>query len=110
VNGGPGCDTASYADASSAITADLLAQTASGDGDDSLNGIEQLVGSPFSDHLIGSQGPNRLTGGAGDDTLKGLAGNDVLLGGAGSDALDGGPGSDTCHQNTGTGKVVNCER
>jgi Ca2+-binding RTX toxin-like protein len=110
VKGGPGRDTASYADAPSAISADLLAQTASGDGDDSLVGIEQLVGSPFNDHLIGSQGPNRLTGGAGDDTLKGLAGNDVLVGGPGNDTLDGGPGSDTCRQNAGTGTVVRCER
>jgi Ca2+-binding RTX toxin-like protein len=109
VNGGPGLDTASFADAAAAVTADLLAGSASGDGDDGLNGIERLSGSGFDDHLVGSQGPNRLSGGAGDDHLKGLAGNDALLGGAGDDTLDGGADSDTCRQGPGSGSVTHCE-
>jgi Ca2+-binding RTX toxin-like protein len=109
VQGGPGLDTASYSDSLSAVTVDLLATTASGDGDDTLSGMERVLGSPFGDHLIGSQRPNRLTGGAGDDVLKGLSGNDVLQGGPGDDDLDGGPGTDTCTQGPGTGPVVHCE-
>jgi Ca2+-binding RTX toxin-like protein len=107
--GGPGLDTASYTDATAGVTVDLLAQSASGDGNDSLAGIERALGSPFGDHLVGSLGPNRLTGGKGNDTIKGLSGNDVLFGGPGNDALDGGPGTDTCRQGPGTGHVVNCE-
>jgi Ca2+-binding RTX toxin-like protein len=109
VTGGPGLDTASFVDAAFPISADLLAGTASGDGNDSLHGVERLVGSPFADHLVGSQGPNRLAGGAGADLLKGLAGDDVLLGGTGDDTLDGGPGSDSCDQGPGSGQVTHCE-
>ncbi len=109
LTGGPGVDAASFADATAAITADLLAGSSAGDGDDSLAGIERLLGSPFDDHLVGSQGPNRLTGGAGDDHLQGLSGNDALVGGDGDDDLDGGPGSDTCTQGPGSGSVTHCE-
>ncbi len=109
VTGGPGLDTASFADAAAGVTADLLAGGATGDGNDSLGGIERLAGSAFDDHLVGSNGPNRLSGGAGPDALKGLSGNDALLGGPGDDALDGGQDSDTCKQGPGSGQVVHCE-
>jgi Ca2+-binding RTX toxin-like protein len=109
LDGGPGLDTASYADAPSGVSADLLAGTGSGDGNDTLGSIERLVGSAFDDHLVGSQGSNQLTGGAGNDTLQGLAADDLLVGGAGNDDMDGGPGTDTCQQDGGTGQVVHCE-
>jgi len=109
-NGGPGLDTASFEDSTAAITADLLAHSATGNGDDSLPGIERLAGSAFNDHLIGSLGPNRLAGAEGEDRLQGLAGNDVLLGGLGGDTLDGGADTDTCVQGPGTGPVTHCER
>jgi Ca2+-binding RTX toxin-like protein len=108
-NGGPGLDTASFENSNTAITADLLAHTATGDGEDALPGIERLAGSQFNDHLIGSQGPNRIAGAEGDDRLRGLAGKDVLLGGLGGDTLDGGPDSDTCVQGPGSGAVTHCE-
>jgi Ca2+-binding RTX toxin-like protein len=109
VNGGPGLDTASFADATASITADLLAGSAAGDGADALNGIERMAGSPFADHLVGSQGANRVGGGDGADVIKGLAGDDVLLGQAGGDSLDGGPDSDVCKQGPGTGSITHCE-
>ena len=56
LQGGPGLDTASFADPPAAVTVDLLAGTASGDGNDALSGIERALGSPFDDHLVGSQG------------------------------------------------------
>ena len=109
VKGGPGRDVASFLDAAAAITADLLAGSASGDGPDSLGGVERLIGSLFGDHLVGSLGANRLDGRAGDDVLKGLAGKDLLLGGPGNDNLDGGAESDTCKQGPGSGSVTHCE-
>jgi Ca2+-binding RTX toxin-like protein len=109
VKGGPGLDVASFLDAAAAVTADLLAGSASGDGPDSLGGVERLIGSLFGDHLIGSLGANRIEGRGGNDVLKGLAGNDVLLGGAANDNLDGGPDSDTCKQGDGSGPVTHCE-
>jgi Ca2+-binding RTX toxin-like protein len=107
--GGPGLDVASFVDAPADITADLVAGTATGDGDDTLGTIERLIGSAFGDHLVGSLGPNRLDGRGGNDVLKGLLGNDVLLGGPGNDNLDGGQDSDTCRQGPGSGSVTHCE-
>jgi Ca2+-binding RTX toxin-like protein len=63
---------------------------------DTLVGIENLIGSNFSDRLVGDGGANRLDGGTGGDTLDGGAGNDILVGGAGIgvDLLTGGAGVD----------------
>jgi Ca2+-binding RTX toxin-like protein len=109
LNGGPGKDTASYADMLVPVTVDLLAETATSSGDDSLAGIERAQGSPLDDHLIGSQRANTLHGGSGDDSIKGLGGKDLLFGGPGNDSIDGGPGTDTCLQGMGTGPETACE-
>lgn len=104
--GGAGKDTASYATASSGVTANL-ANSSSNTGDakgDKYNSIENLIGSNFNDRLSGDSGSNKITGGkgndsimgsAGKDTLKGEAGNDIVNGGADSDTLSGGRGKDT---------------
>ncbi|WP_294190485.1 M10 family metallopeptidase C-terminal domain-containing protein, partial [uncultured Sphingomonas sp.] len=87
--GGSGIDTADYSGASVGVTVNLSltgAQT-TGMGNDTLGGIENLVGSAFGDVLTGDAGANRIEGGAGDDTISGGAGNDVLIGGEGSDTL-----------------------
>jgi Ca2+-binding RTX toxin-like protein len=91
------------------ITADLEAGSASGQGGDSLDGFERLVGSSHVDRLTGSTEANVLTGGKGGDFLFGLAGGDTPLGGPGDDSLNGGPGSDTCRQGPGTGPKTSCE-
>jgi Ca2+-binding RTX toxin-like protein len=88
VDGGTGIDTASFADATAAISADLNNVA------HKLTNIENLMGGSASDSLLGSASNNRLEGGAGDDTLDGRAGIDVLLGGAGDDLLRGGTGAD----------------
>jgi len=103
VVGGDGFDTADYS-AAQAITLDLTAGTVSGDGSDTLTGIEAVVATAFADSLKGSASDDVLYGGlgndsfageAGDDRLYGEAGNDLILGGDGSDLLDGGAGADT---------------
>ena len=88
LNGGPGADTASFDDAQGAVTANLRQGTATGDGLDILNGIENLTGTPFADSLTGNTGDNRLIGGAGADTMVGGGGNDTLIGGTGADMFD----------------------
>jgi Ca2+-binding RTX toxin-like protein len=84
--GSAGVDTASYASAAGPVSASLTTNTVSGDGDDDLTGVENLVGSGFDDVLSGDAGVNAIDGGAGGDWLRGLGGDD---------ALDGGPGADT---------------
>ena len=54
---GTGASIASYADAPGPVSVDIGAGTATGDGTDTLSGIENVVGSPFADHL-GGRGPS----------------------------------------------------
>jgi len=110
--GGKDRDIASYADAGATVTVNLAAGTATGEGADTLAGIEDVVGSVHNDKLTGDAGDNALEGLGGLDTLDGGNGNDnlsggdandrlvggggkdVLAGGAGNDSLDGGDGED----------------
>lgn len=98
LDGSAGNDTASYAQAETAVTVSLLstaAQTTGGSGSDTLLSIENLTGSTFDDSLSGNGTNNLLTGAAGSDYLDGLKGNDTLEGGDGDDTLVGGAGNDT---------------
>ena len=86
--GGAGIDTASYKDATSAVTVSLAiagAQVTGGAGTDTLSGIENLNGSAYNDTLTGDAGANRFSGGAGDDYIDGGAGVDDMFGGTGND-------------------------
>ena len=87
IDGGAGWDTTSYADAANGVTVNLslTSAQATGDGLDTLIGIESLVGSSFNDTLTGSDGANTLNGGEGADVLAGGLGKDMLIGGAGAD-------------------------
>jgi Ca2+-binding RTX toxin-like protein len=114
--GGDGVDTASFEDSGSGIAADLETGAATGEGFDTLAGIENLTGSQLAvNHLWGDDGSNRLTGGAkfdyidargGDDVLAGRDDRDELDGGSGTDTIDGGPGTDDCANGETT---TNCE-
>ncbi len=106
IDGGAGIDTVSYAGSGAAVAVDLgTASFAGGDATgDSLTGIEQVLGSAFSDELIGDSaantlwglaGDDRLTGGGGGDALKGGAGNDIFVYTALSDSAVSGIGKDT---------------
>ena len=94
LTGGLGRDVASFRysgfEACGAVTVDLGAGTADGEGADALTGIEDVRGGFCADTLIGDAEPNRLSGGSRRDTLSGLDGDDVLDGGRGSDTGDGG--------------------
>src|SRR5215212_7969744 len=106
-DGGQGIDAANFSSSLGAITASLTANTATGEGSDTLTGIENLVGSSRNDTLTGSDGNNTITGGGLGDSLTGLGGADTLNGGGGpdsvnsqdgvdgNDSLNGGPGTDT---------------
>lgn len=78
LDGGAGFDIANYQSASSAVTVNLAAGTASGGaGNDTLARIEQLTGSAYADELIGDSADNILMGGIGNDMLDGGGGHDV---------------------------------
>jgi RTX calcium-binding nonapeptide repeat (4 copies) len=96
------------------LTIDLTAQTATGEGTDTLADIEDAYGSPGDDMLTGSDQANLLVGFEGSDSILGLAGDDHLDGDGvsdggplpGTDTVDGGDGTDTC-LNAET--LANCE-
>ena len=106
-DGGLGIDAANFSSSLAAITASLTDNTATGEGSDTLTGIENLVGSSKNDTLTGSDGNNYINGGALGDSLTGMGGADTLSGAGGpdsvnsrdgvngNDSLDGGAGTDT---------------
>ena len=91
------------------MTANGLGTASGGGGNDTLTGIENLIGSAYDDTLTGDANANTLTGGDGNDTLVGGAGSDTAAynlatsavvvnlatttaqatGGAGNDTLSG---------------------
>ena len=54
---------------------------------DTIVGVENVVGSSGDDLLLGSSEANSITGGAGDDLIYGGVGSDVLEGGYGADTF-----------------------
>ncbi len=104
--GGEGIDNAVYTDSNHSVTVSLNIgtdrQVSNGYArGDSLNGIENLVGSSHGDRLTGSSGENVLSGYHGDDILYGLGGNDILIGGQGNDTLHGGGDDDSLRGDSG---------
>jgi Ca2+-binding RTX toxin-like protein len=94
LDGGEGVDTVYFTNSQGYITASLLTGVATGQGTDTLVGVEHLVGSKYNDWLVGDAEDNRIKGEDGADTLEGGDGNDTLEGGQGDDRLVGGAGSD----------------
>jgi len=105
LDGGAGWDRATFApSATNGVTVDLnivgIAQN-TGQGMDTLIGIEHLSGTIYDDTLIGDGGDNWLWGGSngtgvtGNDTISGNGGNDLISVGTGTHTLDGGADNDT---------------
>jgi RTX calcium-binding nonapeptide repeat (4 copies)/FG-GAP-like repeat len=108
---GAGIDTASYATSGGSVN---IAPAAGGGlrglgGDaqgDTLFGIENIIGSAFSDDISGDDSDNFIDGGAGFDVLIGNGGNDRLVGGAGEDRLIGGAGDDVLSGDAGNDVII----
>lgn len=127
LEGGPGTDTVLFGPVDAGVEVDLRDGTAQGEGNDSLAGFENVMGTKHADTLHGDQGSNKLAGGAGrdmlfadngadvlrggpgNDELNGQSGNDGLIGGSGSDQLDGGDGEDVCKGGPDPDSFVFCE-
>ncbi len=84
--GGDGRDLASYATATASVTVNLALTTAqaTGDGADTITGVENVTGGDFDDRLTGDIAGNSLRGGPGADALDGARGRDYCDGGDGS--------------------------
>ncbi|WP_160005264.1 VCBS domain-containing protein [Rhizobium sp. 18055] len=101
-----GGDTADYSGSSANIIANLGdaanwpvtigAHQATGEGSDTLNGIESVAGGSGDDVIFGDGSANILVGGAGSDNIFGGAGDDLLYGGDDTvgDGLFAGAGDD----------------
>lgn len=97
LTGGDGSDSATYAASTAAVRVSLAitgAQATLGGGNDTLSGIENLIGGSGADLLVGDAGANRLDGGNGADQITGGEGADTLIGGGGRDILRGDAGAD----------------
>jgi len=101
---------ADYAPSAGRADVDLTRALQSGNDatNDSLTGIEHLIGSNTGgDRLVGDDNRNTLIGLSANDTLFGGSGNDVLIGdfgagvGSGADTLFGGVGLDELAGNDG---------
>ncbi|MBW0144476.1 calcium-binding protein [Sphingomicrobium clamense] len=103
--GGSSSDYALYDQAPGSVVVDLFFGTAAGDGNDTLEGIENVIGSAYGDVLKGDAGPNLLDGSGGEDSLYGRAGNDTLNGGSRADELFGGTGDDILNGGSGNDRI-----
>lgn len=109
--GGNGIDTVIFDDSATRVFVDLGSGVAirnyrTVSEQDSITGVENVVGSAYGDTIYGSSLANKLEGGSGDDFLVGLEGNDRLLGGEGNDQLFGGDGDDTLVDISGYNNLV----
>lgn len=66
LNGGIGIDWALFS-GGAAVVVDLTSGTATGEGSDTLQSIENVLGSSFNDVIRGSAGANTMYGGDGAD-------------------------------------------
>jgi Ca2+-binding RTX toxin-like protein len=105
IDGGAGTDMGSWAGAPTAVSVDLLANTATGWGSDTLALLEQALGGEHDDVLRGNGLANTLWGGRGDDVLKGRSNSDILNGGDGNDDLRGETGNDQAFGDAGNDRV-----
>jgi Ca2+-binding RTX toxin-like protein len=94
VQGGGGSDTISYADDYAGDNINLQTGTVTGQfvGHDSLESIENVIGTDYNDVIQLSDESGSADGRDGDDSITGGAGDDTLRGGAGNDTIDGGGG------------------
>ena len=106
LSGGPGVDTidggggerqvVSFAEATTPVTADVGVEGPMGpEGEqDTVTGVDGVIGGKGDDILTGDAGDNDIDGGAGDDTMVGGEGDDEIEARAGTDRVDAGGGSD----------------
>ena len=93
--GGAGVDSVDFSESSVGVNVDLVAKTATGQGTDTISGVEIIYATPDADTIRGNKADNTLYGGGGGaDYLFGEGGDDYIYTvGAGSH-VNGGHGDD----------------
>ena len=97
INGGEGNNTADYASAGAGgvgVQVNLTQKRATGEGNDTLDSIQNVNGSSFDDNINGDANDNILNGAGGEDNISGNAGNDTINGGGAADQMSGQTGND----------------
>lgn len=94
LDGGAGSDFAVYTNSTNGVTIDLVAGTATGEGNDTLIAIENIDGSMKKDTIRLGNGSEFANGNGGEDSIWGRAGADTLFGGDANDRLYGEAGDD----------------
>jgi Ca2+-binding RTX toxin-like protein len=104
IDGGAGKNRATFSDDPNGVTVSLLQQghaQNTGDGNDTLNHIQDISGGAGNDTLTGDNNANWLWGEGGSDTITGNGGNDLIQVGSlgtgviGTVVADAGTGIDT---------------
>lgn len=83
-------DTVLFKDVRTRLRVDLKAGSATGEGNDTIERINSVVGTPGNDVIRGNGSHDFLHGGKGRDLLDGRGSGDDLEGGPGADELIGG--------------------
>jgi Ca2+-binding RTX toxin-like protein len=99
ISGGDGIDTVSFIYSSGIPARPVFVNLAKGRtygrfDQDTIEGVENVIGSRYRDIIRGDANANLLRGEMGDDSLYGGAGNDRINGGRQDDWLYGGEGDD----------------
>lgn len=108
-SGGPGVDTVSFlVPFSSDMNApDARPRVVSLDGiaNDGRSGEHDNV-MPDVENLVGADGPDRLIGDSADNVFRGMSGADVIFGGGGDDTLSGWRGPDLLRGGSGDDRLL----
>ena len=91
---GGNADDVWYQDVPNAVDVNLQTGRATGEGTDTLHGIDGVFGSQFDDTITGDDRTNFIWGNGGNDTIMGGGGLDLIDPGDGNDTSDGGTGTD----------------
>ncbi len=106
IDGGAGFDRANYnvgATAGVTVNLGLSGAQSTGQGSDTLIGIEHVVGTIYNDTITGDANDNWLWGGS---LGTGVTGNDTIFGGEGNDLIEVGTGNHTLSGGGGSGDTL----
>ncbi len=104
--GGAGIDTYDLHLTSGRCDVTTTSATSLETGIDTLNNIENVIGSQGNDVISLNGNANVIDGQGGNDIIDAGGSNDVVIGGAGNDTMNGGAGNDTFQFAAGFGNDV----